>query len=113
MCFKTVSRSFEGDSRKFQRSLEGVINEQMMFQECFKEVSILFKEILQMCPVFQCNFKDVSKKLEWHFRSVLKGFEKLVSEVFQASFRVVSGNIQGCVKSISKIPPGAQKCLQL
>ena len=63
--------------------------------------------------MFHGCFKDVSKKLEWHFQSDLKGFEKLVSEVFQASFRVVSGNIQGCVKSISKIPPGVQKCFQL
>ena len=74
MCFKTVFRSFESDSRKFQRSLEGVINEQMMFQECFKEVSIFFKEILKMCPVFQCNFKNVSWVFQGCFKEVGMAF---------------------------------------
>ena len=55
--------------------------------------------------MFQLCFKVIKELASVFF----KGFEKEVSKVFQATFKVVSWKFQGYVKSASKVLPGCFK----
>ena len=55
--------------------------------------------------MFQLCFKCIKELASGLF----KGFEKEVSKVFQATFKVVSWKFQGYIKSASKVLPGSLK----
>ena len=55
-----------------------------MFQGCLKNVPLTFFMGVSVSRMFQVFFEEVER----------------VSKVFQAIFKVVSGNLQGCVKSV-------------
>ena len=59
-----------------------------MFQWCFNDVALVSKEC------FKC-------------------FETEGSNVFQASFKLVSSKFQTCLKNVSKGIPGSLKCVSI